>query len=53
MYVASFFGLRGTLRYWLTGLLAVVKWRGVGVHLSGTSVWQGQLYLQRRRRTRL
>jgi hypothetical protein len=28
----------------------VVKWRGVGVHSLGTSVWQGQLYLWRRRK---
>ena len=31
------------------GPTRVVKWRGVGVHLLGTSVWQGQLYLPRRR----
>jgi len=31
------------------GLLGVVKWRGVGVYLLGTSVWQGELYLRRRR----
>jgi hypothetical protein len=30
----------------LAGLLSVVTWRGVGVHLRGTSVWQGQLNLQ-------
>ena len=26
-----------------------VKWRGVGVHMTGTPVWQGHLYLQQRR----
>jgi hypothetical protein len=31
------------------GLLDVVKWRGVGVYLFVTAVWQGQLYLHRRR----
>ena len=35
-------------RSWRTGLLGVAKWRGVGVYLVGTSVWQGQLYLRRR-----
>jgi hypothetical protein len=28
------------------GLMGVVNWWWVGVHLLGTSVWQGQLYLQ-------
>ena len=45
------------LRFWPVKELAVlsdgptrvVKWRGVGVHLLGTTVWQGQLYLLRRR----
>jgi hypothetical protein len=31
------------------GLLGVVKCRGVGVYLILTAVWQGQLYLLRRR----
>lgn len=34
---------------WLTGLVGAVKWRGVGVHLLGTSVWQDQLCLRWRR----
>ena len=29
------------------GLLGVVQWRGVGVYVLGTSVWQGELYLWR------
>jgi len=35
----------------LSGLLGVVKWRGVGVYsyLFGTSIWQGLLYLQKRK----
>ena len=40
----------GLLQCWLTGLLGVVKWRGVGIFLLGTSVWQGQLYLRRLRK---
>ena len=39
----------GWYRSWRTGLLGVVKWRGVGVYLLGTSVWKGQLFLRRRR----
>jgi len=31
---------------WRSRLLSVVKWRGVGVYLLGTSVWEGQPYLQ-------
>ena len=47
-HVASFLageGLRGAdgRAYW------VVKWRGVGVYLLGTSAWQGHLYTRRRR----
>jgi hypothetical protein len=40
---------RWSLRSWRTGLLGVVKWRGVGVYLVGSSVWQGQPSLPRRR----
>ena len=32
-----------------TGLLGVVKWRGMDVHWLGTWVWQGQLFLRGRR----
>jgi hypothetical protein len=31
------------------GTVGVVKWRGVGVYLLGTSVWQGQVFLRKRR----
>lgn len=34
---------------WRPGLLGVVTWRGVGVHLLVTSMRQGQRYLRRRR----
>jgi hypothetical protein len=34
---------------WRTTLLGVGKWRRVGVYLLKTSVWQGQVYLRRRR----
>jgi hypothetical protein len=37
------------LAEWWMGLFGVVKWWGVGVYLLWTSVWQGHLYLQRRR----
>jgi hypothetical protein len=30
------------------GLLVMVKWQGVGVHVLGISLWQGKLYLLRR-----
>ena len=41
--------MQGFWRSWLTGLLGVVKWRGVGVYLVGSSVWQGRPSLRRRR----
>ena len=43
------FGRWSSSPSWRTGLLGEAKRRGVGVHLLGISVWQGQLYLQRRR----
>jgi len=33
-----------TERSWREDRLGVMKWRGVGVCLFGTSVWQRQLY---------
>jgi hypothetical protein len=43
------FGHWRSLALWRTRLLGEMTWRRVGVYLLGTSVWQGQLYLRRRR----
>jgi len=45
-----FYGRWRSRRSWRTDLLVVVEWRVVGVYVNETSVWQGQMYLRRRRR---
>jgi hypothetical protein len=41
------FGHWRSERGWRSGLLGVVKWRGVGVYSLGTTLWRDQVYLRR------